>query len=234
MRFTVALLTLLVMGFPTEPRARSLVETNTVRSADRGSEVTTKRKRRRKKRRRHRRRWRPKFKQLNNGPGLHVLRPERAWGTKLTVARLRELTSAYHAAFPDAAPIWVHDISRRRGGRLFPHLSHRRGRDVDIRVIHKRFSTKYRQASPRTLHLAKNWFMLKYLIDTGDVELIFLDRRLQRALYKYARKQGYTRDDLRKIFQFPRNKRAIIRHWRGHADHIHVRFRRDTRPQPVG
>lgn len=226
MRSWTAVFTLLALGVPTVSQARSLVETSTVRAGDRRSKAPESRRRRR--------RWRPNFEQLTDGPGLHVLTPKRAWGTKVTVQRLRELTSSYHDVFPDAAPIWVHDISRRRGGRLRPHLSHRRGRDVDIRVVHKTFSKKYRRASPRTLHLEKNWFMLRHLIESGDVEMIFLDRRLQRALVQYARSQGYSKEELKAIFQYPRNRRAIIRHWRGHADHIHVRFRRERQPEPVG
>jgi murein endopeptidase len=187
-----------------------------------------------KKRRRTRRRWRRrrlKLVQLRDGPGLQVKSPWRAFGTKLTVSTLRDVMAQYHERFPDADPIWIHDLSKRRGGELEPHLSHKTGRDVDIRLVHKRPTKHYCKATPRTLNLEHTWFLIERLYASGAVEFMFLDRRLQRALHRYARRNGYTRQELRKILQFPGRWGSFVRHWKGHADHIHVRFlRRPRRP----
>lgn len=178
-------------------------------------------------------RWRPNFVQLQAAPGLRLTEPDHAWGTELTVKHLANLVAAHHEAHPNGPPIWVHDISRRRGGRLRPHLSHRRGHDVDIRLALRTYTDQYRKASPRTLDVEHTWFMIKHLIDTGDVEVIFLDRRLQRAVYQHALKQGFTAQELQLLFEHRRNPTAIIRHWKGHDDHIHVRFRRAPHPVPM-
>lgn len=166
---------------------------------------------------------------LANGPGLRVRTPEQAWGTPLTVRRLSEVMTAYQQHFPAASPIWVHDLSRRYGGRLRPHRSHDTGQDVDIRLVLEYETTHCERATPHTLDLEKTWFLLLRLIDTGDVQVIFLDRTLQRALFVYARDDlGYTEDALASILEYPNRRSGIVRHWRGHADHLHVRFRREA------
>ena len=143
--------------------------------------------------------------------------------------RLSEVMTAYHQHFPAASPIWVHDLSRRHGGRLRPHRSHATGQDVDIRVVLEHETTRCERATPHTLDLEKTWFLLLRLIDTGDVQVIFLDRQLQRALFVYARDElGYTEDGLASILEYPGRRSGIVRHWRGHADHLHVRFRREA------
>jgi murein endopeptidase len=145
------------------------------------------------------------FHQLTSGPGFNVMKPARAWGRKHVLDHLRSTFAAYHARFPDKPPMYVHDVSRRWGGRLWPHRSHRRGTDVDIRVL---------------------------LDPPSD---IFLDYRLQRALYRYARDNGATEQQLA-AFQYPRGRHkreGIIRHAKGHADHIHVRFKSVPTPLTV-
>ena len=175
--------------------------------------------------RRSRRRRRRRLVQLRSGPGYQVRIPRRAWGTTLTVDGLQQVFTAYHAHFPGAPQVWIHDISSRYGGRLEPHLSHRTGRDVDIRLVLKRPLPYQARASGRTLNLEVTYFLIERLVATGSVEFIFLDRRLQRALYRYALRRGRTRAELSGLFQYPhRAQRGVVRHWKGHDDHMHVRF----------
>lgn len=164
--------------------------------------------------------------QLSGGRGLRVRNPQRAWGTDLTVRRLRELGEAYTVHFAGAAPVHVHDLSKPWGGHMKPHVSHRNGRDVDIRIPHKRETEAYVNVTPWTLDVARTWFMVKRLADTCDVEFIFIDRRLQRRLFLHARKLGVPRSELSALLQYPsRRAVGVIRHSKGHANHIHVRFR---------
>ena len=167
------------------------------------------------------------FVQLSEGPGYTVREASRSWGTALAISRIQRVMSAYTAKFPDARPVWIHDVSHRRGGRMAPHLSHRDGRDVDIRLVQTRPSQFYSQATPRTLDAERNWFLVRAFADSCDVEMILLDRRLQRTLYTYARKIGVPADEIRRILQFPgtSDTTSIVRHWPGHRDHMHVRFR---------
>lgn len=234
-RSVLPILAIVCWGYPdlavASPLVRGAAEAaEAAKQASKKAKATQVRRRRRVKRRHRRRR---KLVRLHESAGLKVRTARRSWGTQLTVDRLKELGARYQQQFPAADPVWIHDLSRRRGGRLKPHKSHRDGRDVDIRVVLNRKTKYYARATTRTIHRERMFFLVKALIDTGDVEVIFLDRRLQRALYRHARKQGYTDDDLRHMFQYPFGWGATIRHWKGHDDHIHVRFRRKSKRIPL-
>ena len=180
----------------------------------------------------------PRFVRLQSRPGLSVRCPRRAWGTRLTVRRLEQLGDAYARRFPDRRPLRVHDLSHRHGGPASRHTSHREGRDVDLRLP-LRIPSRYVDATPKTLHVERLWFVIRELVRTCDVEFILLDRRLQRVLWQHALARGVSTAQLALIIAYPnprsgghpaRLQDAIVRHMRGHANHIHVRFRRAGRP----
>ncbi len=71
--------------------------------------------------------------------------------------------------------------------------------------------------------------MIKAFTDTDDVVYVFMDYGLQKLLYEYAKEQGVSEDTLDELFQYPRGRgrtHGIIRHWKGHVNHFHVRFRK--------
>ncbi|MBW2734604.1 MAG: penicillin-insensitive murein endopeptidase [Deltaproteobacteria bacterium] len=192
--------------------------------------VNKRKRRRRTRAKRSRRRARRGFVQLtSNGPGFVIRDPHRSWGTSLTLRRLKEVSSAYIKRFPQALPVSICDLSRRWGGKFYPHASHRTGRDVDLGLILKRPRRGWVKASAKTLHAERMWFLISSLVATGDVEYIFIDRRLQRAMYRFARSQGHSKQELGRVLQYPRRHGGIVRHWKGHRDHIHVRFVRPSR-----
>lgn len=56
---------------------------------------------------------------------------------------------------------------------------------------------------------------------------LLIDYDLRAKLYKHARAEGASHDELAHWFQYPRGRTAslgIPRHARNHADHMHVRF----------
>ncbi len=173
--------------------------------------------------------------QLQAGPGYKLMNPARAFGTPMAVRRLREAFERYHQRFPEAAPVMVMDLSKRGGGRIQPHASHRTGRDVDVRYILNRETSVFVEASPRSLDVERTWFLISTLIEGGDVEYVFVNRKLQRYLYRHAEGLGLPEDRLDELFQYRhgvRQKVGIIRHEPGHMGHFHVRFRRPE-PQQV-
>lgn len=166
---------------------------------------------------------------LRDSDGLRVRRAERAYGTSRTVAMLEAAAADVVARWPDAPSLKVGDISARRGGRLRPHKSHQSGRDADLSYYHRGnvMTADFLDMTPETFDAVKNWHIFKTLIDTGEVQFIFVDYRLQKVLYEYALSIGYTPDDLRDVLQYPNGRnarRGIIRHERGHDDHWHIRF----------
>jgi murein endopeptidase len=181
---------------------------------------------------------RPDFIHLTAGPGYILSDPELSWGTRLTVSRLEGVLADHYRHYPHGPPIVIKDLSRRFGGRLKPHQSHRTGRDADIRLISTLPTNPrhFNPVTPQTLDLERNWHLVNALLKTGDVVYIFMDTRFQRILYRYARQQGVSQYTLSNIFQYPRRpgtSSGIIRHEPGHRGHMHVRFRHEQPPQQL-
>ncbi len=166
---------------------------------------------------------------MEDGPGLRVRNQARAYGTQRVVNMLSAAGADLKARWPDAPELVVGSLSLRRGGALRPHRSHQSGRDVDITYYHRGNVElpDFRDMSAETFDAVKNWHFFKTLIDTGEVQFIFVDYELQRVLHEYALSIGYTEEDLTEYLQYPRGRRVpegVIRHARGHRNHFHIRF----------
>lgn len=166
---------------------------------------------------------------MMDGPGRRVRRRSVSWGTSLTVHHLDKALKAYGAAYPEGPVIIVSDMSRRGGGRLKPHNTHREGRDVDLSYVPvpKHDNGGFLKMKPGIFDVERNWVFLDALLSSGEVKLILMDWRVQKMLVEYAREQGVDAQRLRTLFQYPRERDeevGVVRHWDGHRDHMHVRF----------
>lgn len=156
-------------------------------------------------------------------------RRARVYGNTVMVSSLLQAFEAYDAAYPDGPEIRLGDLSDRNGGRLSPHVSHRSGRDVDIGyIIHpdKRGERYWQNAKEDSFDVEKNWYLVKALIETGNVQQIFMSARLQAMLMPLAEKE-LSEDQLARYFRKANpdpSSPSVIKHWRGHLDHMHVRF----------
>lgn len=170
--------------------------------------------------------------QLPAGIGYMIKRPDSAWGTPRAIGLLRESIRIYGDKGLAGPDVHVGDLSRRNGGPFPPHLSHQTGRDVDIGYVLKgplSEETRFRTATRHSLDLPRTWALLEAHIASGGVAYIFMDYGLQRLVFNYAKEAGVPAPTLAETFQYPRGSRSAsgtIRHWRGHANHFHVRFRR--------
>jgi murein endopeptidase len=169
--------------------------------------------------------------ELVSDDALWVRKAERAFGTPKAVHLFKQAVWAVHKEFGGAHRLPVGDLSYRGGGPIKPHRSHRDGRDIDVGYYFKDGRFRKWFGKPKTAHLdvARQWALFKTLIDTGEVEYLFVDYRLQRVLHRHALKHGETKRSLRKLMQWPRHykkKWGIIRYEHGHDDHFHVRFKR--------
>jgi murein endopeptidase len=140
-----------------------------------------------------------------------LLAPDRsrAFGTGETIVAVLAALDADAAKFPDAAPIQLGEISARKGGPIYGHQSHQAGRDIDIRLA----VTKERDR----FDPERNWFLIKTLIESGEVVKIFLNRS-QQGWLRTAAEADVGIEAADRYF-------AIISHEQGHTIHIHVRFR---------
>lgn len=207
--------------------ANHQVSQNTGSAAGKRRIKRSRKKRRRKATTRTRRRFYP----LKAGAGYRLQDQHRAWGTFTAVMTLQDALGQHHSRYPEAPDLVIHDLSRRRGGKLAPHLSHRSGRDVDIRLPLTPHRDRYVAARPSTLNVERTWFLISALLQSRTVEYIFIDKKLQRVLYRHARDKGFKRAELRELFQYPgRHRKGVIRHEPGHKGHMHVRFLRKRPP----
>ena len=162
---------------------------------------------------------------------LAMQRPERGWGKPLMVETIRAAARAVQRSAPTRSHLVVGDLSKRGGGCLPPHKSHRGGLDIDIGYYY--LGGLQRRWLSKTPHGVfdpdRTWQLLSGMLETGSLQYAFIDYGLQGHLYHAALRAGRSRASLGAIFQYPRHRSAshgtIIRHLKGHADHMHVRLR---------
>ncbi|MBX7077880.1 MAG: penicillin-insensitive murein endopeptidase [Nannocystaceae bacterium] len=154
----------------------------------------------------------------------------RAYGSRTTVRALLDAMRAYGAADPQAPALRIGELSRRSGGRIEPHVSHRSGRDVDIGYVMRGPIGKderfWRTATPKNLDVPRTWAFVQALLDTGEVQQIFISSKIQKLLAREARK-SLPPEQVALIFSAVNRDPTIhtlIRHEHGHRDHMHVRF----------
>lgn len=155
-----------------------------------------------------------------------------SWGSDTTVRALVTVFANYARTYPDAPAINVGDLSKKNGGRLKPHKSHQSGRDVDLGFVHtaavaQHAKQRFTRASRSNLDVEKTWFIVEQLARTRSVEVIYVDNTVQKMLYQYAAPK-LTPEQREYFFSIPRHANsssALMRHWPGHKNHFHVRFK---------
>jgi murein endopeptidase len=163
---------------------------------------------------------------MTDGPHWVVVNPKRAFGTEETVTSVVSAIEAVNAAFPDSPKLYVGDISGPRGGYIRPHHSHQSGRDVDLGLYYSKGSAWFVRARADNLDRPRSWALVKALIDDPNVEIIFVDRSIQRLLKDYATSVGESRERLEALFdERTAFSSKLIRHQWGHLTHLHVRFK---------
>lgn len=167
------------------------------------------------------------------GPG-RVLKaiPWKSWGTAKTVALLDAALRQW-AKRGKVQPVLVGNMSARTGGKLQPHSTHQSGRDVDLGYLQKlppgEEELNWREMSARNLDAAETWALLMLLAKSGQVEVFYMDRSIQKLLHEHALKSKLmSKQALTRWMEYPRatgTGRPLIQHVRGHIDHLHVRFK---------
>ena len=169
--------------------------------------------------------------QLAADEHVHLKRPHLAWGTSKTIRAIQRALDQYKRHWRGGPKVHIGDISKRGGGALHPHLSHRLGRDVDVGYVLRGedgHRTRFSGVTRENLDIARTWALVRGFLDTGEVEVIFMDYSLQEQLYEYAERRGVPEDELDELFQYPRGRgrsHGIVRHWKSHQHHFHVSFR---------
>src|SRR5262249_51810478 len=69
---------------------------------------------------------------------------------------------------------------------------------------------------------ARNWALLKALLIGSDVQVILVDKGVQKVLRDWALANGEDRDFVDRVFA--KGRHAMVQHAKRHKDHFHVRF----------
>jgi hypothetical protein len=160
-----------------------------------------------------------------------------AFATNHTVSTLLHGIAAFRSEGYNGE-VMVADLSLRDGGGYGRHKSHQSGRDADLWLLPKRrqfrkgcnnCTTDSCRPEPEEVDWQTEWKFIRALHSTGQVKEIFLSHWLQKELYEAALALGESKEDLKKLIQYPRPKGmpALVMHSDGHIHHIHVRFKCD-------
>lgn len=152
--------------------------------------------------------------------------PSHAWGTQETVDNIARAVAQVHEQFPDSPKLPIGHISGRHGGHLNPHRSHQAGTDVDIGFYYRPDAHRwYVRGTKQTLDLPRTWALVRAFVTETDVRFILLDHSIQALLREYATSIGENEAWLDDVFKGHGPTRPpLIRHAKGHATHLHVRF----------
>jgi conjugal transfer mating pair stabilization protein TraG len=125
-------------------------------------------------------------------------RDERRWGKASTIEALKTIAINWHTKYSDT-PIYIGNISRKGGGDLPPHKSHKKGIDVDIRPIRFKNNGLPVTWKDADYDREKTGELIKLIKDSYPIQYIFFN-------------------DPELI------KRGLCTFCAGHDDHLHIRF----------
>lgn len=168
---------------------------------------------------------------LRPHPAYWIKRPRNSYGTRRVVQLIVSTFEKYRRRFKGPTVI-MGDLSKKGGGPLAGHVSHQKGRDVDIGWVFKKGkgnSKRFINGNAKNLDVRRTWALVHAFLKTEQIEFIFIDYNIQKLLYEEALKRRVSKQKLAQWFQYPRPKArlyGIVRHWKGHADHMHIRFRK--------
>jgi LysM repeat protein len=164
---------------------------------------------------------------MPSGPGWIVKQPQYAYGTSEMISGIIGCIASVQREFKDTPDMVVGHLSRKFGGKFKPHKSHASGRDADMGYYLTGPATKQFVKVDGNLDVKRTSRFIECLVESGDVQYIFINTYIQKVLYESFQNRGYGADFLTRVFQYPHEKGkqlGIIRHENGHDDHMHVRF----------
>ncbi len=163
-----------------------------------------------------------------DNPYYTGFRPSNQYGTPETIDALLYAARRVNDRFGRSHALVLGDISSQYGGPLSRHKSHQAGRDVDVGFYFLDGNPGYLQyGNAGNLDIPRTWAYIEALIETGSAQMILVDWSIQEILYNYVKyRLAAPESYLSEVFQYPNRggRSGIIRHARGHANHLHIRF----------
>jgi penicillin-insensitive murein endopeptidase len=178
-------------------------------------------------------------KRLTSAPYLRVVpyyaESTARWGLPSLVGLIDRAAKRVARRYPDAV-LSVGDLSRREGGELERHHSHKSGRDADLGfylrnaadkpLLPARFVTFSARGEATDLpgavfDDARNWALVEALLDDHEARVshIFVARHIRARLLRYAEKHGVASDVRQRAADVMMQPSLAA-----HDDHFHVRI----------
>lgn len=140
---------------------------------------------------------------------VFIRRSNRVYGTRTTIEHTKRAIAETLKDRPKAHRLAIGDFSEEDGGAISGHHSHRSGRDVDLGLFYKKepkgYPENFVSATPDELDKPAMWRLIIALASTakkdGGVQVMFLDYKLQGAMYKWAQANGVPEKRLAELFQ---------------------------------
>lgn len=159
-------------------------------------------------------------------PHLYTRRhPSRSFGSTHTIRTIQTALTTLRSEKGVHTEVMIGDISLPSGGPISPHVSHQSGRDIDIRLLLvKGLDRKTVPVDASSVDWDATWTMVESFLETGAVNVLFLDFGRQAHLHAAALRAGVHPNVAQRWFQWPvPGGRGLIRHESGHRAHVHVR-----------
>jgi murein endopeptidase len=157
--------------------------------------------------------------------------PDGEYGTQEMIDLLVEAGRHMSWLMPGASPFVVGDISRKGGGYLAGHITHRGGIDADVGIYKKgawQAKRSFTTLAPSELDVEATWALIQTFLDSGRIDFILLDRAHIARLRAYTLQAGLlTPEEADRVL--PADGRGawsdvgVLRHAPHHQDHMHVR-----------
>ena len=162
-----------------------------------------------------------RFARLAQSKYYFIKCPERGtnYGTRLLISTIKSACVRYRRSVRRGfnRPV-IGDLSQKTGGPLAGHHSHQNGLDVDVGIPAKgRALGSFRNFPNSMIDMQKTFLLIKSFIDTGRVQVIFIDSGVKAGIRDYLTKSrliGRYGHYLNKMMHEP-----------GHRDHMHIRLR---------
>lgn len=167
-----------------------------------------------------------------DGPGrIMKMIGWKSFATANTVAVL-DKALRHWASTGHKQQVLVGNMSSRNGGRLAPHSTHQSGRDVDLgypQTLPSGEELNWRVMNKKNLDGKECWALMQLLVQTGQIEVIYVDREIQKLLHGYAVANNLmSKATLKEWMEYPSptgSGSPVIQHVNGHVDHMHARFK---------
>ncbi|MGH1345454.1 MAG: penicillin-insensitive murein endopeptidase [Nannocystales bacterium] len=163
---------------------------------------------------------------IPEGEGYWLRLPRSAYGTTYAVTAFLTALSDFRDKSSWAGTLAIGAMSGPRGGPLGHHKSHQTGRDLDVRLPRREGVSRYAELKVRRVDWGAAWAFVQAL-SLVDTQVIFLDYKRQKYLYRAAKAAGADEGTLKSMLQYPRGayvRRGLVRHYPGHEKHFHIRF----------